>query len=93
MFLEKISIEKVLAAKIAPWMRQNLSTSVACWVSILNVLSERLNVINSLFADENCTAFKTHQAKSLLVHSFHVLPKAVLVMEVLLCGAITDEAC
>ena len=89
---EHIAIKEELLAKVTPRVREDLCTTITRWVSMLDVPSQVLHVIDSLLTDEHCAALKADETKGLLMRVFHVASQAFLVWEVILGRALVDQA-
>ena len=85
-------IEEKLFTKVTPGMRQNLSSSIARRVTVLNMITQLLNVVDALLADEHCATLETDQTKCLLVCFFHVASQTLIIREMLLSRAIVYQA-
>jgi hypothetical protein len=70
--MEEQLIKEELLAKITPRMWQNFSTFLRPNITIFNVVSQRLYVVNALLSNEDCATGQANLAKSLLVSCFHV---------------------
>jgi len=75
MVKEDLVIEEKLLAKITPRVRQNFSTLFSAWVTVLDMVSQLLNMVNSLFTNKHSPSNKTYLAKSLLMLGLHVPSK------------------
>ena len=85
-----IVIEEEFFAKVAPGMRQDLSSSVTRRIAVLNVITQLLNMVDALFADEHCASLETDQTKCLLMCFLHVAPQAFIIREMLFRRTITN---
>ena len=83
-------IEEKLFTKVTPGMRQNLSSSIARRVTVLDMITQLLNVVDALLADEHCATLETNKAKCLLMCFLHVAPQAFIIREMLFCRTITN---
>jgi hypothetical protein len=63
-------IEQELLAEVAVWMWHDLSVSFIADVSVFDVGTELLYVIESLLPDEDCTAFEADLAEGSVVRTF-----------------------
>ncbi len=61
-------VKKVLFAEVAPRMRQDLCALFGTRIAMLNMLSQLLNVVNSLLSNKYRPASQTHFAECLLMH-------------------------
>lgn len=64
---EKLVVEEVLFAEVAPGMREDFGLSVIAWVSVLNMGFEFLDVVDPLLPNEYESAFETNLAEGFLV--------------------------
>ena len=78
-----IVIEEEFFAKVAPGMWQDLGSSVTRRVTVLDVITQLVNMVDALLADEHCASLETDQTKCLLVCFFHVAPQTLIIGEVL----------
>ena len=76
-------IEEEFFAKIAPRVRQNLGSFIAGRVTVLNMTTQLLNVVDTLLADENCATLETDLTKRLLMCFFHMAPQTLFIGEML----------
>ena len=84
MFAEYIAIEEELLTKVAPGMGQNLGALVTGRVTVLDMITQLLHVIDSLLANENCAAFEADETESFLVNRLHMASQTFLVRELFL---------
>ena len=82
-------IEEKFFAKVAPWVRQDLCPFIISRVTVLNMITQLLNVVDALLADEHCATFETDKAECLLMSFLHVAPQTFLIREMLLSRTIT----
>ena len=87
-----IVIEEEFFTKVAPGMRQDLSPAVTRWITMLDVRSQLLHVVDALLANEDSAALQADKAESFLVCGLHVAPQALLVWELLLVLTVGDQA-
>ena len=85
-------IEEKFFTKVTPGMRQNLSTSITRRVTVLNMITQLLNMVDALLADKHCATLETDQTKCLLVCFLHVAPQTFNIGEMLFSRAIIYQA-
>jgi len=85
-------VEQELLAEVAVWMGHDLSVPFIADVSVFDVGTELLYVIESLLPDEDCTAFEADLAEGSVVRTFQMPLERWLVREVLSGVAIMDQA-
>lgn len=83
-----VAVEEIFLAKIAPGVRQNLSSSIIRWVAVFDVRAQLLHVVDPLFADKDRATFQADQAESLLMGLLHMAPQTLLVRELLFVLAV-----
>ena len=84
-------IEVVLLAEVAPGVGQDLGTPLVGGVSVLDVLAELLDVVDSVFANEDGAALETDFAESFLVHGLEVASERLDIRESLRRVAIVHQ--
>ena len=65
-------IEQELLAEVAVWMRHDLSVPFVTNVSVFNVVTELLDVIQSLLTNENCSTFEANLAEGSVMCTFQM---------------------
>lgn len=85
-------IEEILLAEITPGVRQDLCLSICSRVTLLNVLLKLLDVVESLFSDENETTFHANFAEGLLMLSLQMLLQSLNVVVLVSRTTIIDKA-
>tara|TARA_B110000285_G_scaffold233771_1_gene308599 strand:- start:377 stop:676 length:300 start_codon:yes stop_codon:yes gene_type:complete len=63
-------IEQELLAEVTVWMRHDLAVPFVTNVTVLDVATELLDVIQSLLPDEDCSALQANFAEGLFVCAF-----------------------
>lgn len=90
---ERHIVEEELLAEIAVWMWQNLAVLFITQVALLYVRSQRVDVVEALFPDEDGSTLEAHLTECLLVASFHVPLKGSPIRKLLLCTwTVVDQA-
>ena len=83
-------IEEEFFAEIAPWVRQDLGSFITSRVTVLNMTSQLLNMVDTLLADENCATLETDLTKRLLMCFFHVTSQTLFIREMLFSRTICN---
>lgn len=89
--VEDTAIKEELLAEVTPGVGQNFGTLFTRRVSMLNVHSQFLHVVDPLLANKHGSPFEANQAESLLMSCLHMPPHTLLVRERLLCCAVCDK--
>lgn len=63
-------VEKELLAEVTVWMWQDLAVSIISNVTLLNMASQGVDVVQALLANEHCPTFEAHFTESLFMSSF-----------------------
>lgn len=74
MLAENTAVKEEFLAEIAPRMGQNLGTLLICRITMLDMGSQLLQVVDSLLANKHCTALKADQTEGLLMRGLHMAP-------------------
>jgi len=69
---ERQVVKHEFFTEVAVGMRQDLSVSSICYISMLDMISQGLNIIKSLFSDEDESPFQAYFTKCLFVLGFQV---------------------
>ena len=93
MLLKGHAVKEEFLAEVAPWMRQDLGTALRSRVTIVDMVSEFLHVIDALLSDKHCATLEANETKCFLMSSLHVSSQALLVREMLPRLAVVDQAC
>lgn len=80
---ENLLVKEKLFAKITPRVRQNFSALFWTHITVLNVGSERLDMIDALLSDEDGATCETNFAKCLLMSCFQVTSQRLHIWEAL----------
>jgi len=74
MLAELTGVEEEFLAEIAPGMGQNFGTLFICRVTVLDMGSQLLQVVDSLLANKHCATLKADQTEGLLMRGLHMTP-------------------
>ena len=83
-------VEEEFFAKVTPRMWQDLGSLITCRVTVFDMITQLLNMVDALLADEHCATLETNKAECLLMCFFHVAPQAFIIREMLFCRTITN---
>lgn len=68
MLLKFLNIVKKFFAEVTPWVWQDLGAPFRPEISMFNVRTQLLNVVNPLLPNENCAAFQADFAECPLMN-------------------------
>jgi len=88
---ENVAVEEELFAEVTPWVRQNLSATVTRGVSMFDMVTQLLHVVNPLLANEDSATFEADKTKGLLMCGLHVATQTLLIRELLFVFAVGHE--
>ena len=83
-------VEEEFFAKVTPRMWQDLGSLITCRVTVFDMITQLLNMVDALLADEHCATLETNKAECLLMCFFHVAPQAFIIREMLFRRTITN---
>jgi len=92
MIKEHLVIEEVLLAEVAPGVRQDLSLSLVARIPVVDVISQLLQMVQSLLANEHKPPLETDLAECLLVLLLEVAFECLNAGVLVLWSAAVNEA-
>ena len=78
-------VEEELLAKVAVGVRQDLSMAFVTQITLLDMGPQGVHMVQTLLADEDCSAFEANFAERLLVPGLHVALERGPIRKLLLC--------